>query len=586
LLLFSQTTVTYSTTIAKTTFFVSERRAGMHWQQTYLLFHRGLGVSVLVALLPVAALLGTLAILRKPAWMAGITGLAATFGIAIFAYKMPAATAVSAAGFGVAFGLLPITWLIFWALVLFRLTVEAGQFEIIKNSIGRLTPDPRLQALLIAFAFGGFLEGAAGFGTPVAIAASMLIGLGFSPFSASAICLLTNTAPVAFGSIGIPIITLAGITSLPLDKLSGSIGAICTPIAVLIPTYLILAVGGRRALRGIGVPLITAGAVFGTVQLLVSIYIGPQLTDILAALAAILAILLVLRLRKPAPLPDADVLRRFAHIGAMLGDKEPAELSLEEPMPAAYPFRTVAYAWMPYLILVVCVIAWGTKPLLHFFAATNVTLRWPLLDDVVYRMPPIVADASPYHALFALNAVTTPGTACMLAVILSAAALRFSPKRFVGVLGAVLKQIALPTVTVSAVLAIAFLMNYCGATATLGLAFATTGRAFPFFSALLGWVGVFLTGSDTSANALFGNLQVVTAHKLGFSPVLMAAANSSGGVMGKMISLQTIAIAAAATGLSNAEQSRLFRFTLKHSILLASLVGCVALVYAYLLHLG
>ena len=555
----------------------------MHWSQTYLLFNQGIGVSVGIAALPVAALLVLLAILRKPAWMAAISGLVAAFAVALFAYRMPPVAAISAAGLGVAFGLLPITWLIFWALALFRLTVETGQFDIIKNSIGRLTPDPRLQALLIAFAFGGFLEGAAGFGTPVAIAASMLIGLGFSPFSASAICLLTNTAPVAFGSIGIPIITLAGITSLPLEKLSGSIGAICTPIAVLIPTYLMLAVGGRRSLRGIMLPLVAAGAVFGSVQLLVSIYIGPQLTDILAAIAAIFAILLVLRFRKPMPAQDAAMLKRFAQLGAMPGDAT-RELSLEEPLPAAYPLHTLARAWMPYVILVACVIVWGTQSMVRLLASTNIALHWPGLDDVVLRMPPIVAAPAPYHAIFALNMLSTPGTACMIAVVLSAAALRVSPRRFFGVLLAVVRQIALPTVTVSAVLGVAFLMNYCGATATLGLAFATTGRMFPFFSALLGWVGVFLTGSDTSANALFGNLQVVTAQKLGFSPVLMAAANSSGGVMGKMISLQTIAIAAAATGLNNAEQSRLFRFTLKHSILLASLTGCIAMLYAYVLH--
>jgi L-lactate transport len=549
------------------------------WHQTYLPFGHGLGFSVLLAALPVLTLLLLLGVFRRPAWLAGLCGLAVTFLLATLAYRMPVQTAVGAATLGVAFGLFPITWLIFWALILFRVTVESGQFEIIKDSIGRLTPDPRLQALLIAFAFGAFLEGAAGFGTPVAIAASMLIGLGFSPFSASAICLLTNTAPVAFGSIGIPIITLAGITGLPLDKLSGAIGAICTPIAVLIPTYLILAIGGVSATSGIWLPLLVAGSVFGAAQLLISTYVGPQLTDILAAIAAIAALVVILRLRRRQPVA-ASMLKRFAHMGAASS----AELSIEERIIPTYSAGKVLYAWMPYGLLVACVILWGWKPLQRILERTTITLHWPLLHDIVYRMPPIVAAPSPYHAIFALNYLTTPGTACMIATLLSVASLRMGPTRFGRVLLGVTKQLALPTATVSSVLAIAFLMNYCGATATLGLAFAATGRLFPFFSALLGWMGVFLTGSDTSSNALFGNLQVVTAQRLGFSPILMAAANSSGGVMGKMISLQTIAIAAAATGLNSAEQARLFRFTLKHSILLAVAIGCIALLYAYVFH--
>lgn len=581
----------------------------MTWFQTYLLFGHGLGFSVVLAALPILTLLLLLGVFRRPAWMAGLCGLAVTFLLATLAYHMPLRTALSAAGLGVAFGLFPITWLIFWAIALFRVTVETGQFEIIKDSIGRLTPDPRLQALLIAFAFGAFLEGAAGFGTPVAIAASMLIGLGFSPFSASAICLLTNTAPVAFGSIGIPIITLAGITGLPLDKLSGAIGTICTPIALIIPAYLIVAVGGFSATSGIWVPMLVAGSVFGATQLFVSVYVGPQLTDILAAIASIAALVVVLRLRRERVMAAghaALMMERFARMGTVPvsrkavalsrdahlsrkvrgEDGAPGVLAGDQRVVPSYPLGKVFYAWMPYGLLVACVILWGWKPLQQVFEQATVALRWPLLHDVVYRVPPIVAMASPYHAVFALNYMTTPGTACMIATLLSAACLRVSPARFGRVLLAVVKQLLLPTATVSSVLAVAFVMNYCGATATLGLAFAATGRLFPFFSALLGWMGVFLTGSDTSSNALFGNLQVVTAQRLGFDPVLMAAANSSGGVMGKMISLQTIAIAAAATGLNAAEQVKLFRFTLKHSIVLAMVVGGIALLYAYVLHFG
>jgi len=563
------------------------------WFQTYLLFGHGLGFSVVLAALPILTLLLLLGVFRRPAWIAGLCGLGVTFLLATLAYHMPLRMALSAAGLGIAFGLFPITWLIFWAIALFRVTVETGQFEIIKDSIGRLTPDPRLQALLIAFAFGAFLEGAAGFGTPVAIAASMLIGLGFSPFSASAICLLTNTAPVAFGSIGIPIITLAGITGLSLDKLSGAIGMICTPIALIIPTYLIVAVGGFGATSGIWVPMLVAGSVFGAMQLFVSIYVGPQLTDILAAITAIVALVMVLRLRRGRVMAAghaALMIERFARMGSTPASRKAAgvevELSMEERSIPSYPVGKVLYAWMPYGLLVACVILSGWRPLQRIFERATISLHWPLLHDVVYRVPPIVAKASPYHAVFAFNYMATPGTACMIATLLSAACLRMSPARFGRVLLAVVKQLLLPTATVSSVLAVAFVMNYCGATATLGLAFAATGRLFPFFSALLGWMGVFLTGSDTSSNALFGNLQVVTAQRLGFDPVLMAAANSSGGVMGKMISLQTIAIAAAATGLNAAEQVKLFRFTLKHSILLAMVVGGVALLYAYVFHFG
>ena len=565
----------------------------MTWFQTYLLFGHGLGFSVVLAALPILTLLLLLGVFRRPAWIAGLCGLGVTFLLATLAYHMPLRMALSAAGLGIAFGLFPITWLIFWAIALFRVTVETGQFEIIKDSIGRLTPDPRLQALLIAFAFGAFLEGAAGFGTPVAIAASMLIGLGFSPFSASAICLLTNTAPVAFGSIGIPIITLAGITGLSLDKLSGAIGMICTPVALIIPTYLIVAVGGFGATSGIWVPMLVAGSVFGAMQLFVSIYVGPQLTDILAAITAIVALVMVLRLRRGRVMAAghaALMIERFARMGSTPASRKAAgvevELSMEERSIPSYPVGKVLYAWMPYGLLVACVILSGWRPLQRIFERATISLHWPLLHDVVYRVPPIVAKASPYHAVFAFNYMATPGTACMIATLLSAACLRMSPARFGRVLLAVVKQLLLPTATVSSVLAVAFVMNYCGATATLGLAFAATGRLFPFFSALLGWMGVFLTGSDTSSNALFGNLQVVTAQRLGFDPVLMAAANSSGGVMGKMISLQTIAIAAAATGLNAAEQVKLFRFTLKHSILLAMVVGGVALLYAYVFHFG
>jgi L-lactate transport len=554
------------------------------WNQTYLLFGHGLVFSSVLASLPVLTLLLLLGVLRKPAWMAAPIGLIVALLLATFAYGMPVSVALSAAAYGAAFGLFPIMWIIFWAIVLYRVTVETGQFEIIKNSIGRLTPDPRLQALLIAVAFGGFLEGAAGFGAPVAVAAAMLIGLGFSAYNASAICLLANTAPVAFGSIGIPVVTLAGITGLSLSKLSAAVGEVSTPVACILPIYIMLVVGGFQATTGIWIPLIVSGVVFGGMQLLVSILLGPQLTDIIASLSTMLALVLVLHFRRASASKNPHTITRppgsigFAGTSADHGMKKKSTDGNEAP---EFSPMQILRAWTPYIILVACVLFWGWHPVQPWLNAPTRSVPWPLLHDVVLRMPPIVAAPSKYHALFALNWLAASGTSCLVATLLSVLFLRMPLSRFAQVILAVLRQLALPVVTVISVLALAFLMNYCGATATLGLAFAATGALFPFFSSMLGWVGVFLTGSDTSANALFGNLQVITAQRLALSPVLMAAANSAGGVMGKMISLQTIAIAAAATGLTNAEQSKLFRSMLKHSLLLAGITGCVVMLLAY-----
>ena len=554
------------------------------WNQTYYLFGHGLAFSVALAALPILTLMILLGVMRKPAWVAGFVGLAVTLVLATMAYHMPVRAAISAAVNGVAFGLLPISWIVFWAIVLFHVTVETGHFEIIKDSLGQLTPDPRLQALLIAFAFGGFLEGAAGFGTPVAIASSMLIGLGFTAFSASAICLLANTAPVAFGSIGIPVVTLAGTTGLPLDQLSAAVGRICTPMSLLIPAYLIAAMGGFGSLSGAWIPTLIAGGTFAVVQLLVSIYFGPHLTDILAAIVTMAALVLWFRShsnKNEEAALAAGPWMRFACTNAD-GSSNAGDGKSKDP--SSHSIGAILYAWLPYALLVLCVLLWGWLPFQALLNKTTIIIHWPYLDNLVQRMPPIVPRPTPYHAIYNLNWLSASGTACMAATMLSALCLKIKPRDFTRIIGKTIHQLALPTLTVTSVLALAFLMNYCGATATLGLAFSATGRAFPFFSSLLGWIGVFITGSDTSANALFGSLQVVTANRLGFDPVLMAAANSSGGVMGKMISLQSIAIAAAATGLTQSEQAKLFRFTLKHSALLAVVVGLVTLLFTYVIH--
>jgi lactate permease len=514
------------------------------WQPLQTPVADSLLLSALVAALPVIALLILLGIARKPAWIAGLSGLATAVVVAFGAYGMPAGMLVSAVTYGAAFGLFPIGWIVFWAIMLYRITVDTGKFEIIKDSIGSLTSDHRLQALLIAFAFGAFIEGAAGFGTPVAVAAAMLTGLGFSPFYAAGICLLANTAPVAFGSIGIPLITLQGITGLPMDGLSSNVGRICAPVSLFIPAYLVVVMAGFRGLAGVLPAAAVCGIGFAGAQFLVSNYMGPYLTDIIGSLVAIVGMVLLLQFWKP---------------------KKDFQLEGHEPnLPHHRPLGEALFAWTPYALLVLFVVLWGYGPIKALLERATMRIAWPGLTP-------------PYN----FNVLSASGTACMLSTIVAAAVLGVSPGKFLLLLKNTTKQLALSLLTIASVLGLAFLMNFSGATTTLGLAFAATGVAFPYFSAMLGWLGVFLTGSDTSANALFGRLQVVTANSLDLNPVLMAASNSSGGVMGKMISLQSIAVAAAATGMKPAEEASLFRFTLRHSIALASVIGLIVLLYAY-----
>jgi len=524
------------------------------WQHVYDPILRSVPLSALVAALPILVLLVLLGVMRKPAWLAAIAGLATASAVAIAVFGMPLTQWAAAITYGAAFGLFPIGWIVFSAILLYNITVETGQFEILKESVGRLTDDRRMQALLIAFAFGAFLEGAAGFGTPVAVAAAMLTGLGFSPFYAAAICLLANTAPVAFGSIGIPLTTLAAITSLPLDRLSAGVGRICAPVSLFIPAYLVLVMGGWQALRGVMPAALLCGGVFAGVQFLVSNYIGPELTDILASVGAMGALVLLLRFWRPAGAAPRST----------------------KPMVA-----NAWLAWAPYGLLIVFVLLWSYKPLVAQLNHSAVTFAWPGLHNRIQRMPPAVARAVPYEAMYRFNWLSASGTACLFAALASAVLLRVSPGRLLRLAGKTARQLVVAEGTIAMVLALAYLMNYSGATSTLGLAFAATGMLFPFFSALLGWLGVFLTGSDTSANALFGNLQVITANSLKLNPVLMASANSAGGVMGKMISLTSIAVAAAATGMLPGDEGRLFRFTLKHSIFLASIIGVIVMIYAY-----
>jgi lactate permease len=548
------------------------------WQHNYEPVGGSLGISALFAAVPVVVLFLMLGVWRKPAWMAASSALVSALIVSLAVYGMPVQLALISAINGAAFGIFPIAWIVFTSILLYRLAVDTGKFEIIKESVGGLTTDRRLQAMFIAFSFGAFIEGAAGFGAPVAVSGAMLAGLGFSPFYAAGICLLANTAPVAFGSIGIPVTTLANITGMDVLTLSAMVGRLCAMISVVIPGYLVFVMAGPKRALEVWPAILACGLSFAGVQLYVSNFMGPELTDIMSSLTCIIVMVLVLKLWTPK-----TVLR-------LEGDK-PVTAAVKAHTP-----REILAAWLPYILLVLFVLVWGepaikgaidrfSNGLLPGFLPRNSNvlngLNVPGLHNMIERIPPVTAKPAPYAAVYTLNWLSAAGTACFLAAVATAFLLRVSAGQFLTIYKATFKQLALPMVTIACMLALAYLMNYSGMTSTLGLALAASGVLFPFFSAVLGWLGVFLTGSDTSANALFGNLQVVTANALGLNPVLTASVNSAAGVMGKMISLQSIAVAVAATGMTSADESRLFRFTIKHSILLMAAMGIISMLFAY-----
>jgi lactate permease len=548
------------------------------WQHNYAPIAGSLGLSTVAAAIPLVVLFVMLGVLRKPSWVSALSALGSALVVALVVYGMPLQLALVSTVYGAAYGIFPIAWIVFASIMLYRLAVDTGKFEIIKDSVGSLTDDRRLQAMFIAFSFGAFIEGAAGFGAPVAISGAMLAGLGFNPFYAAGICLLANTAPVAFGSIGIPITTLAGVTGLPVLALSAMVGRLCAMISVLIPAYLIVVMAGAARALEVLPAILACGLSFAGMQLFVSNFIGPELTDIMSSLTCIVVMVAVMKLWRPA------------RIMRLEGDKE-ATATLRH-----HGVGELLIAWSPYLLLVVFVLAWGepdiklridtfTNGLLPSFmprAATGLNvLNVPGLHNLITRVPPVVSQPAPYAAPYTLNWLSASGSACFLATIAAAFVLKVAPSRFVGIYKATFAQLKFAILTIGAMLGLAYLMNYSGMTTTLGLALAGTGSAFPFFSAVVGWLGVFLTGSDTSANALFGNLQVVTANALQLNPVLTASVNSAAGVMGKMISVQSIAVAVAATGMTSADEGRLFRFTIKHSVLLMAVMGLIALMFAY-----
>lgn len=548
------------------------------WQHNYEPLAGSLGLSALLASVPIIVLFLMLGVLRKPSWLSALTALASGLVVALVVYGMPAGLALTSVLYGAAYGVFPIAWVVFSSIMLYRLVVDTGKFEVIKDSVGGLTDDRRLQAMFIAFSFGAFIEGAAGFGAPVAVAGAMLAGLGFDPFYAAGICLLANTAPVAFGSIGIPVITLGNVTGLPAPALSAMVGRLCAMVSVFIPGYLLFVMVGRKRALEVMPAIVACGVSFAGMQFLVSNYVGAELTDIVSSLTCILVMIAVLKLWKPASIMRLE------------GDR-PASATV-----VRHSGRELALAWLPYLLLVIYVLAWGepsikkaidtwTNGLLPASLGVDPkTLNGifvPGLHNQIMRVPPVTAAPAPYAAVFTANWLSASGTACVLATLTAALFLGLAPGRVVKAYKDTFRQLSYAMLTIASMLGLAYLMNYSGMTSTLGLALASTGGAFPFFSAVVGWMGVFLTGSDTSANALFGNLQVVTANALGLNPILTASVNSAAGVMGKMISIQSIAVAVAATGMTANDESRLFRFTIKHSVLLMAVMGLLSLFFAY-----
>lgn len=539
----------------------------MPWTQNYAALGNNIGLTAFAVSIPVFYLFWALAIKRMKGHIAGSTTLLLTILDVVLVYKMPLETALSASALGMLNGLFPIAWIVVTAVFLYNLTVEAGQFEIIKSSIASISSDRRIQALLIAFSFGAFLEGAAGFGTPVAISGAILIGLGFEPLYAAGLCLLANTAPVAFGGIGIPIITSAAVTGVSAEVISAAVGRQLPFLSVMIPLYLIILMAGWKGAKEVLPAITVSGFSFALAQWWSSNYLGPLLPDIIASLTSLIATIILLKFWKPKNV------WRF-----------PSEKGEKGEMFKQYTRGQIVKAWSPFVILTIMVGIWGTNSFKNYIVkglGWFVTVpHWPGLDGMVLKTMPIVKIPTIYGAKYTWDFFAAAGTAILFTAFLSMLVLKITPARGAKVFGSTCKTLLYPVITISSVLGFAYLANYSGLSYTLGLLFSQTGQLFPFFSPVLGWLGVFLTGSDTSANALFAKLQQVTAEQVGVNPVLTIAANSSGGVVGKMISPQSIAVAAAATGLVGRE-SDLFRFTLKHSIFLLLIVCIITYLQAY-----
>lgn len=570
----------------------------MSWIQAYDPLGNAF-LSTLVAALPIVLLLVALGVLEWRAHLAAFSALAAALMTSTAVFGMPPGPAAATAAFGAAYGFLPIGWIILNAVFLYNLTVETGQFEIVKHSVGRLSNDRRIQVLLVAFSFGAFIEGAAGFGTPVAICSALLMGLGFRPLHAAGLSLIANTAPVAFGAIGTPILTLAAVTGLDAKTLGMMAGRQLPFVAVIVPAWLVVAMSGWRGLRGVWPAVLICGGSFAAVQFLWSNFVGPELVDIAGGLTSIAALALFCRVWQPATADGPNA----AHDGPALAIRP------DEHAPRAALVR----AWMPWVFLSAAVMLWGLAPVKALLnggpdglagyragrppaSSPILAPSWevPLLHRTVFREYPVLPDPvdrarldDPAYrarraeaAVFTLNWASATGTAILLAALATILYLRIPAALAVRVAGRTLRRMRTSLATIMLMLSLGFVTRYGGTDATLGLAFTKTGALYPFFATFLGWLGVALTGSDTSSNVLFGSLQKITAEQLGFNPILITTANSTGGVMGKMIDAQSIVVATAATG-QTGQEGRILRFVFWHSLALATIMAVIVMLQAY-----
>ncbi|GAB3511278.1 lactate permease LctP family transporter [Spirosoma knui] len=518
-------------------------------------------LSVLVAAVPIIFIFWALIIKKMKGYQASLIAIVIATIIAILVYGMPVKLAVLSIGHGALYGLFPICWLVVMSVFLFNLTVKSGQFEIIKHYMASITSDRRLQALLIAFSFGSFLEGTAGFGAPVAITAAMLVGLGFNPLYASGICLIANTAPVAFGSIGIPITVASQVSGIPELPISQMVGRTLPILSIMLPFYLVMIIAGFKKARELWPAVLVSGASFAFLQWFSSNYLGPSLPDVIAGLGSIICLMVFLRFWKP------KVIWRFAN----------------EPAPTfdatiTYTSGQMLRAWSPFIVLTIMVIAWGMQPIKDVLNSIGMfQFEFPGLHNTIQGQDGVVLSK-----LFKVNYLSAAGTAILIADLVAIPLIGLTYSEGAKVFGATLNQLKFPILTIAAVLGFAYILNDSGITLTLAAVLANTGFMFPFFAPVLGWLGVFITGSDTSANALFSKLQYATATSIGVDPVVTVAANVSGGVVGKMISPQSIAVAAAAGNLVG-QESELFRFTVKHSFFMLLLICLIVLAQAYVL---
>jgi lactate permease len=543
-------------------------------------------LSTLIAALPIIVLLGLLAGLKVRAHLCAVAGAVTAVVVAIVAFKMPAILAVSSFFFGAAFGLLKIVWIVIAAVFLYDISVETGQFEIMKQSVAAITPDRRLQLLLVAFCFGAFIEGCAGFGAPVAIAGAFMIGLGFKPFQAAVLNLIANTSPVAWGAIGTPVHTLAAVTSLNESDLNAMIGRILPITALIVPVWLVRTMVSWKETFEVLPAILVVGGSFAVTQWFWANHMDSNLVDISAGAISLVVTLLFLRVWQPKKI------WRFAD------EAFPNTASMKSTI-RHYTSGQIAKAWMPFAILSVFVLCWGlpsiktalnqaTTPSFKVIMADGKQRPgppgwdWPYLHAKISRTTPVVAKATPEAARFDFNWLTATGTGCFLAAILAGLLLGLGFGRISSIFGKTLVRLRFAIIAMTCMLGIGYVTRYSGMDAVLGLAFTRTGWLFPFFGTYIGWLGVALTGSDTSSNALFGSLQKITAQQLNLSPILMCATNSAGGVMGKMVDAQSICIATAATNQVGSEGS-IFRFLFWHSVALAAIVGLIVMMYAYVL---